>query len=277
MIGMFAALFLTAVADLDPAAPAVTCEAAASVQHVAPGVPFDVICTLQIPEGWHVYWEDPGASGMPTQIEMEATPDFTQAPTRYQRPNLLHPPEGTINTLEGEVTLVVPVTPSPELQPGSKQTLHLDVTWFVCKDLCFLGRKRVVLPIVVADAAGPPTAAAAKSRLLPQPIAGRPGTEARLHSEALEISGPLDVAGDPGFLPVRFQGAIYGDVQLIRDESTFHLRIPIGYDGSRPGGLPCHIRGLVTFGSKQSDSAWLIDLPCHTSAGEPDTGSEESE
>ncbi len=247
-----------------------------SVRHVAPGVPFDVICTMKIPPGWHVYWEDSGASGVPTLIELESTPDFVRSATRYPRPTRLHLPEGTVNAMEGEITLVVPVTPSSRLEPGSQRTLQFDIEWFICKEHCFIGGTNLAVPISVGEVAGPPTTVADKAQLIPQPIASRPGTKVRIRDKFLEISGPIDVAGRPGFLPVRSLCATFGNPNTTRDETMFHMRIPIDYDQPDSGVATCRIRGLLTFGVNQTDPAWMIDLPYQVSTGELDLELEKS-
>jgi DsbC/DsbD-like thiol-disulfide interchange protein len=266
MILMLASLWLAAAADVS-AAPPVRCEASPSVQSVAPGVPFDVICTIHVPPGWHVYWEDPGASGEPTLVEVESDAAMCVAGTRYPRPTRLHAPEGIVNALSGLVVLAVPVTLSPDLQPGAPIDLRVRVDWFLCKDRCFIGGAEMTLRIALTETPGPPTEAAASVRALPKPISARRGTTLQLHAGVLEVSGPIDAAGPPAFLPVRSPGIVWGDPQTTRDEKAFHMRVPVGYDQRDHRGSG--IRGLLMFGTNPTGPAWMIDTPLEAVERDP--------
>jgi len=38
---------------------------------VVPGKPFEAGVLLEMAEGWHVYWENPGDAGIPTRVDWE--------------------------------------------------------------------------------------------------------------------------------------------------------------------------------------------------------------
>jgi DsbC/DsbD-like thiol-disulfide interchange protein len=249
------------VGEETPTRPHVSMSVAASVEQIAPGRPFDVICTLDVPTGWHIYWKDPGASGAATEITMHMPPGFVSAPTRFPRPKRLPESSGVINALEGRVHFAIRVGPPASLQIGQTIDLAIKADWFVCKKVCFLGAGEVVLNVRVAKEAGKPTSQAALLHGIPQPIGSRDGTSAVVHAGLLRVVGQRDPAGPPGFLPIACPGVSWGTPKASLHENRFVMDVPVSYDQENGLQTPPRIQGLLTFGSLESDPAWVIDLP----------------
>ena len=244
-----------------PARPRVSMSVAASVEQIAPGRPFDVICTLDVPTGWHIYWKDPGASGAATEIMVHTPPGFVMSPTRFPRPKRLLESSGVINALEGRVHFAIRVGPPASLQIGQTVDLTIKADWFVCKKACFLGEGEVVLNVHVAKEAGQPTPQAALLHRIPQPIESRGDTRAVVDAHLLRVAGQCDAAGPPGFLPIACPGVIWGTPSVSLYENQFVMDVPVSYDQENGVQMPPRIQGLLTFGALESDPAWEIDLP----------------
>ena len=123
----------------------------ASVEAVVPGQPFELGVDFKLEPGWHLYWKDPGQSGMPPKIEWTLPPGFEVDPPRFPVPTR-HTSAGiTTNVLEGEPVLVLRVTPPAELD-APIVTLKGKVTYLACKDTCVPGRAEVTLELSVAAA-----------------------------------------------------------------------------------------------------------------------------
>lgn len=249
------------VGEETPPCPRVSMSVAASVEQIAPGRSFDVICTLDVPTGWHIYWKDPGASGAATEITMHTPPGFVIGSTRFPRPKRLPESSGAINALEGRVHFAIRVGPPASLQIGQTIDLAIKADWFVCKEVCFLGAGEVVLNVRVAKEVGQPTTQAALLRGIPQPITSREGTSAVVHTGLLRVVGQRDAAGDPGFLPINCPGVSWGMPRVSLHENRFVMDVPVAYDQESGMQAPPRIQGLLTFGPLESDPAWAIDLP----------------
>ena len=52
--------------------PVVTLHVESGQPAMVRGAENTLLCTLEIPEGYHIYWSNPGASGTPTEIEITA-------------------------------------------------------------------------------------------------------------------------------------------------------------------------------------------------------------
>ena len=53
---------------------------------VAPGVPFHVGIRMKIRRGWHIYWKNPGDSGLPPRITWTLPKGFVAGPIEWPIP-----------------------------------------------------------------------------------------------------------------------------------------------------------------------------------------------
>ncbi|WP_163994067.1 protein-disulfide reductase DsbD family protein [Pyxidicoccus caerfyrddinensis] len=73
---------------------------------VKPGDTFRVGVRFRMDPGWHIYWKNPGDSGLETDVTWD-TPGSTVGPLQWPSPNTFRTPDGFITThgYEGEVLL----------------------------------------------------------------------------------------------------------------------------------------------------------------------------
>ena len=227
-----------------------------SPEAIRPGHPFEIRCTLNIPERWHIYWEDPGASGAPTRIDVEAPDGWKIGPLRFPRPRRMSEPSGMVNALEGQIELGIIIEP-PSDAPHGIATITMHGMWLVCRDRCFIGEATRTIAVHVD-----PNASGVHSHLdLPGPIHDRPETDVRWEGHSLIITGPLDPSGQPGFIVSNQPGVEVGSPTIHLKESRFELILPVAYDAGDGDGHPARVRGLLTFGTRIADPAFIIDIP----------------
>src|SRR5258706_12406789 len=67
---------------------------------VAPGQSFWVALDLNIRDGWHTYWRNPGDSGQATTLKCQLPPGFTAGdhPARPAHPSCVPPPGNSTRT-----------------------------------------------------------------------------------------------------------------------------------------------------------------------------------
>ncbi len=106
---------------------------------------------LRMDPEWHIYWKNPGASGIPTSIEWELPPGVAATEIQWPVPHKLPPDELTTYVYEKEVVLIVPLQISPEAKPG-ELTLKAKVAWLECKEQCLPGDANVSAKLVIGDA-----------------------------------------------------------------------------------------------------------------------------
>ena len=261
---MFLLSVLAAGDDPKPR-PRVQFEAAATVASVAAGSTFEVVCTLTVPPKWHIYWKDPGSSGMATRVRVQAPPGFKVGRVRYPAPVTMHDPAGPVNALDGHVRCAVPLTAPMTLPVSGEVVIEVEADWLVCQKACFLGDGKATLRVPVTAQPGPATAAAAWATALPRPIQERPGTTVTmLQGPVLRIEGPRDPANSPTFLVASRPGVVVGVVRTHTDGEGFVMKVPLRFDSGEGLGQPPRITGLVRFGVGRGDPAWEVDFPFNT-------------
>lgn len=129
---------------------------------------------MDILDGWHVYWRNPGDSGLPTRINWEKHDYLIPGEIHWPVPSRFDEDGITTYGYSGRVTLMVPVyisqraVPSPTDQtvhsPTDKTvpsptdpvasfltnrdtTLFADMNWLVCKEICLPESARIQLEV----------------------------------------------------------------------------------------------------------------------------------
>jgi len=155
-----------------------------------------------IAPGWHTYWQNPGDSGEPTDIEWDLPPGFVAGDIRWQPPE--RQPYGPLVNFgyEHENIMLIPLEVPAGLRTGSQVPIRAHVFWLVCAEVCIPedGPVELSLPIVagggVRNFAAVDVFARARERL-PQPSPWAAQFEEvegflRVALMGLAFAGPLD-------------------------------------------------------------------------------------
>jgi thiol:disulfide interchange protein len=139
----------------------VRAELVAETASVAPSSTLWVDLHLRIKTGWHVYWRNPGDSGLPTTIDWHLPSGFSAGNIRWPVPE--HFVQSGIGNYgyAGSADLLVPITVAPEVPIGDTAVVAAEASWLACAEICIPGGATLSLRLPVA--AGPlvpdPTAA----------------------------------------------------------------------------------------------------------------------
>jgi len=130
---------------LTPATPAgavvQTAQVRAEVMAYAPqgvraGQSFWLGLQLQHQPQWHTYWQNPGDSGLPTQLRWTLPPGLTATKTIWPMPQKIAIGSLTNYGYENSILLVVPVQVGPGFKPSGPLTVQLRANWLVCRQEC---------------------------------------------------------------------------------------------------------------------------------------------
>jgi DsbC/DsbD-like thiol-disulfide interchange protein/alkyl hydroperoxide reductase subunit AhpC len=123
-------------ADLAP----VTARLVADTEAIEPGKPFHVGLLLDIQPGCHVYWKNPGDSGMPTSVNFSLPSGLTAVGSlQWPRPMTFHQAGNIVGYgYTGSLLLDITVNPSDCLMTGSEVTLQANASWLSCTTDGFL-------------------------------------------------------------------------------------------------------------------------------------------
>ncbi|HKF53057.1 MAG TPA: protein-disulfide reductase DsbD domain-containing protein [Candidatus Acidoferrales bacterium] len=152
------AIFALAVADSPAMAqaratgPHTTVSLLASRDSFAAGDKTLVGLHFQMEKGWHVYWENPGDSGEPPQIQWHVPAGFSVGAIEWPAPKKLVAPSIVDYGYENEVLLFAPLKVPADLRNGQTETIAANVNWLVCREMCIPGKARVSLTLPVNSA-----------------------------------------------------------------------------------------------------------------------------
>jgi DsbC/DsbD-like thiol-disulfide interchange protein len=129
--------------------------------------PFTVAVVLTPPEGWHIYWKNPGDSGLPTKIRVQPPTGFSVGAMEFPIPQRLVAAADIINYgYEGPTVFLIPITPPHDLAKGATADLKLNVSWLVCKEECVPGRATLALSLPLGESSPANADLFAKARAL---------------------------------------------------------------------------------------------------------------
>ena len=188
-------------------------EMVADVATIQPGQSFEVGVLFHIKPAWHIYWKNPGDSGLPTRIQWHLPEGFTASELRFPIPRRIELPGDIINYgYEDEVLLKSIITPPKELTAASVE-LSADASWLVCEKICVAGKGSASLSLPVG---GEPKPA---NKQLFDDWAGKFPTPIVLSSATRITAKPLDLStGD-------------GVTDIVTDSKSPGVVIPDAVDG----------------------------------------------
>ncbi len=120
-----------------------------SVEAIVPKTPFDVAFHFQLAEGWHIYWQNSGDSGLPPNVEWSWPPGFSAGELQFPVPKRHKAPGNVVtNILPGEPVLPVRITPPSSLHVDNVK-LTAEVRYLVCDDICLRESTTLTLELPV--------------------------------------------------------------------------------------------------------------------------------
>jgi thiol:disulfide interchange protein DsbD len=148
---------------------AVAVELLAETTTVVPAESFDVALDFKLEPHWHIYWKNPGASGLPVEIEWDLPKGFVAGEIQWAAPERIEL-AGLMNYgYEDEVTLIVSIQAAADLEVGSSVPINAEASWLVCEKFCMPGDTSLSLELMAGSdaekSAEVPAFQAARARL----------------------------------------------------------------------------------------------------------------
>src|ERR1700688_4178617 len=161
------------------------------VSTIAPGQSFWVALELNIRDGWHTYWRNPGDSGQATALKWQLPPGFTASDISWPTPHRFELPPLVNYGYDKHAAHLVNIVAPKDLKAAAPVVLSAKASWLVCSDVCIPEDAELQLKLPVSPqpgAADPKDAAlfaAARSEL---PGADPAASSARIHDGQLVIT-----------------------------------------------------------------------------------------
>jgi thiol:disulfide interchange protein len=128
--------------------------------------------------GWHVYWRNPGDSGLPPQIKWNTPTGFVASDIAWPHPEVVSTPPFVTYGYHGDALLLTDIAVPVGAATGADVTLAATASWLVCQaDACVPGKADLALTIGVETGRPLPDSRwiddfASARRNLPQTLAG---------------------------------------------------------------------------------------------------------
>ncbi len=233
----------------------VTVQAFSEKAEIASGAPVRLGLLVDHAPGWHTYWQNPGDSGLPTEITWQVT-DAKGAPlaghsgplalaaSDIQWPTPKRMPVGPLASYgyEDQIFLMQTVQVPTDLPVGQTVQLLLSASWLVCKDVCIPGGASLslALPVVAAGGSLSPSSAASRftqadqAQPLNAPVSPRYALD--LENQRLILVGsdpPEAVVG--GYFFAETEGLVLPAAAqaLYRTNDGWRLEIPLSSSANR--------------------------------------------
>lgn len=163
-----------------------------------PGEPVWVGVRMDIDDGWHAYWENPGESGMTPRIEWRLPEGWSAGPLHYPVPIRFTTGDLPGFGYEDEVVLPVKLTPGEDAEGAA--VVSADFNWLACNDAaCVPGSATLETSFVEGGEEAPTAGELGEWRdALPKTVEGATLEVARADGRvAFKLSVPedLDLAG----------------------------------------------------------------------------------
>lgn len=225
---------------------------------IAPGQSIWVALELNIRDGWHTYWRNPGDSGQATKLIWTLPAGVTAGDIVWPAPHRFEIPPLVNYGYAKHAMHLVEITAARDLKAGAPLTLAAKASWLVCSDVCIPESAELALQMpvrdtvaaigtggAVIDTAVAPLFAAARNEL---PSAQPAATSARIHDGQLvltlgkEWGATLSQLKSLAFYPYDEGGIEYAAPQILtRSSDALELAMKIGYQPPQSGP----IRGVL--------------------------------
>ena len=234
---------------------------------IAPGQTFHLAIVFEIEPHWHIYWVSPGASGLPTQVDIIAPEGFVVGEPLYTRPQAF----GSSETLEGltygyekNAVLFVPITAPVDLKKGSA-SFQADILYLVCKSFCLMGNINRSLTLETDDKENhasigvDPILARAKDRL-PQALEQLEESKVAFDGKLLTVRISAGDSKTATLYPIELPGITYENPKVVLKGDFFIATVEVEINPDNALGEEMKLVGVVGLGKNRDDPSYMFEL-----------------
>ncbi len=235
---------------------------------------------LKLERGWHVYWENPGDSGLKPELAL-SSPTTEAAALQFPIPERIPVPPLMNYGYEGEVLFPFPVKISSSAS-GSSMRFEGKASWLVCQDTCIPGKADLTLVVDLKSSAPAPhpdwsTLFGKTRQQLPRPPDGlRFSAWADAERVRIRIQGESDAPlpdSNLEFFPLT-EGAVEHPAEILTQVTNTEA----SFEFKRPQNAPSlgNLDGIVVFRKlglsyrfRAPAAKWSADLTPITPSSRP--------
>lgn len=135
-------------ADENEFSNSVNAKLVSDVSSVKPGESFLVGVLFEVEPGWHIYWKNPGDSGLPTFFQIDLPEGFIKGETHWPLPISFISNEVNINYgYENTLLLWTKVKAPEKLNTIIPLSIKGKAGWVSCREICIPGESELSLKL----------------------------------------------------------------------------------------------------------------------------------
>ncbi len=236
----------------------------ADVARVAPGQELTLGARFDVAPGWHIYWTNPGESGLATEATFTAPTGFQVGTTRFPGPTSFESPGDITSYGYEELVMLTSRVAAPKTMGGERVRFSVQASWLACRDVCVPGRGEAEMELEAARAGEPSRPAhaelfARQASALPRPLGelGAAAATPRWRRDEHQVAVALEV---PGAERLEYFPASGEDLGLTGQASVptgAGLRIELSY---RPAPRPLRLGGVLAVTKAHAVRYYAVDL-----------------
>jgi thiol:disulfide interchange protein/DsbC/DsbD-like thiol-disulfide interchange protein len=237
---------------------------------IGPGQSIWVALELDIRDGWHTYWRNPGDSGQATKLAWTLPAGFTAGDIVWTTPHrFVVDPLVNYGYAKHAVHQVKITAPKELAASASPVTLEAKASWLVCADVCIPENADLELKLPVKTAAGidPSTAPLFTAARADLPTAAPASAQARVEDGRLILTlgtdwgATLERVTSLSFYPYDDGTIEYAAPQTMEHHAgSIDLAMKLGYQPPKSGS----VRGVLL--ATERSGAETISVPIEVSA-----------
>ena len=231
-----------------PASEHVRLTLLADLTRVAAGQKVTLGARFDVEPGWHIYWSNPGESGLATEAEFTAPAGFEVGRARFPGPERFESPGDITSYGYQELAMLSAVVEAPRsLVDTDRVQFSVQASWLACRDVCIPGRGRAQIELEVARGGEAPRPAHAElfarhADLLPRPMAELGAGAPTWRRDQKQVALALEV---PGAERLEYFPVSGEDLQLTGQASVparGGMRLELAY---KPSSRPVRAAGVL--------------------------------
>ncbi|MGD9801125.1 MAG: protein-disulfide reductase DsbD family protein [Parvularculaceae bacterium] len=222
-----------------------------------PGGVIALAFVQRLEEGWHVYWKNPGDSGLPLDFKWTLPAGAEAGAIDYPAPHRI--PIGPLVNFghEGAPVFLTRVTAPADAVVGSTLDIALEATWLICADICVpeTGSFSLSIPVVEKASADPQVAAlfAGARTAMPTPLDG----EAHYAVQGTSLTLDIPALGEDAYFFPDMPGASEPAAEQRARRKGDRLLVAIA-GGPDLDALSGPLSGVIQFGDGEGAQSYSL-------------------
>jgi DsbC/DsbD-like thiol-disulfide interchange protein len=224
-------------------------------------IPFAVEITPEV--GWHLYWKNPGDSGMPPSIKWDLPEGWKATDLRFPAPERIVTGDLVSFGYEGKFAVVGSFLLPPNAKPADL-IVKGKLNWMACKESCIMGSSELSFPIKLGKSVASTQKEVDLYSHYSSVVPSKP-----LKVEVLFADGAYSMTGElPMSSNMYFYSELEGVLQHQKEQKveassdkSFRLTLPKSEFASEPAK---RLKGILQVNGPKGRVNYVIDAPVVT-------------